>query len=89
MRAKAQTVEQEFIPIDARGVTDALGGRWSRAIGKATCPICDSENLVIFDRRRKVVIACIGGCDLERVVMSARRILEAQGIAPDREPRLN
>jgi hypothetical protein len=35
MRTKVQTVEREFIPIDARAVTEALGGRWSRAIGNA------------------------------------------------------
>ena len=68
--------------MDARTLTETLGGRWHLRYGVAACPICqpearkDQDALTLSDGRNGLLAHCKkGGCDF-------RDILAAAGIAP-------
>lgn len=68
--------------MNARELTEALGGRWHRSYGMARCPAHPDRtpSLSIRDGESAPLVTCHTGCDQQDVVAA----LKARGLWPDR-----
>ncbi len=72
--------------MDARRITQALGGKWYGRYGAATCPVHDDRepSLVLRDGDSTLLVRCYAGCDPSDVLeaLRSRGLIEGRGQTP-------